>query len=48
MLSHDPDVQSVCSVDHVKRLYYAGLPELNPHRIVPAGPDINLMLPHTR
>lgn len=33
------DVKSVCSVDHVKRLYYAGLPELNPSRIVPIGPD---------
>ena len=32
--------QSVCSIDHVKRLYYAGLPELNPSRIVPTGPAI--------
>lgn len=36
-----PTVQEVCSVDHVKRLYYAGLPELNPTGIVPQGPDIN-------
>jgi glutathionyl-hydroquinone reductase len=36
-----PGVQEVCSVDHVKRLYYAGLPELNPTGIVPHGPDID-------
>lgn len=35
-----PDVASVCSIDHVKRLYYAGIPELNPSRIVPLGPQI--------
>jgi glutathionyl-hydroquinone reductase len=40
-----PDVRSVCSVEHVKQLYYAGLPELNPSRIVPIGPDLNLDLP---
>lgn len=39
-----PGVQEVCSVDHVKRLYYAGLPELNPTRIVPQGPDIDFGL----
>jgi glutathionyl-hydroquinone reductase len=43
-----PAVQSVCSVDHVKRLYYAGLPELNPTRIVPQGPRIDFGIPHTR
>lgn len=35
-----PGVASVCSIDHVKQLYYAGLPELNPSRIVPLGPAI--------
>jgi putative glutathione S-transferase len=34
------EAQSVCSIDHVKHLYYAGLPELNPSRIVPTGPAI--------
>jgi len=34
------DVRSVCSVSQVKELYYAGLPELNPSRIVPVGPAI--------
>ncbi len=32
-----PGVRSVCDIDHVKRLYYAGLPELNPSRVVPIG-----------
>jgi glutathionyl-hydroquinone reductase len=33
-------VRSVCDIDHVKQLYYAGLPELNPTRIVPIGPVV--------
>jgi glutathionyl-hydroquinone reductase len=40
-----PGVRSICSVDHVKQLYYAGLPELNPSRIIPIGPNLNLDLP---
>lgn len=40
-LYQQPDVSEVCSVDHVKRIYYAGLPELNPSRIVPQGPGID-------
>jgi glutathionyl-hydroquinone reductase len=43
-----PGVEDVCSADHVKRLYYAGLPELNPTGIVPIGPEINFGLPHHR
>jgi glutathionyl-hydroquinone reductase len=38
------DARSVCSAEHVKQLYYAGLPELNPSRIVPIGPDLNFDL----
>ena len=40
-----PGVRSVCNIEHIKQLYYAGLPELNPSRIVPVGPDLNLDLP---
>lgn len=40
-----PDVRLICSIEHVKQLYYAGLPELNPSRIIPIGPDLNLDLP---
>jgi glutathionyl-hydroquinone reductase len=32
-----PGVQEMCSVAHVKRLYYMGIPEINPNRIVPLG-----------
>jgi glutathionyl-hydroquinone reductase len=39
-----PGVRSVCDIDHVKRLYYAGLPELNPTRIVPIGPAVDFMV----
>jgi glutathionyl-hydroquinone reductase len=39
-----PTVRSVCNIDHVKRLYYSGLPELNPSRLVPVGPEINFEL----
>ncbi|MEB3357370.1 MAG: glutathione S-transferase family protein [Synechococcales bacterium] len=43
-----PGVQSVCSIDHVKQLYYAGLPELNPSQVVPVGPEIDFGLSHNR
>lgn len=43
-----PGVASVCRVDHVKQLYYAGLPELNPTGIVPQGPVMDFNLPHRR
>lgn len=42
------NVRSVCRTDHVQQLYYAGLPELNPTGIVPAGPAIDFENPHTR
>ncbi|MEO1147440.1 MAG: hypothetical protein AAFY26_17795 [Cyanobacteria bacterium J06638_22] len=47
-LYQQPGVREWCRVDHVKQLYYAGLPELNPSRIVPVGPDIDFGQPHTR
>lgn len=42
------NVRTVCSADHVKQLYYGGLPELNPTGIIPAGPAIHFEQPHTR
>ncbi|MGB3200328.1 MAG: glutathione S-transferase family protein [Nodosilinea sp.] len=47
-LYQQPGVAEWCSVEHVKQLYYAGLPELNPSGIVPAGPAIAYELPHDR
>jgi glutathionyl-hydroquinone reductase len=36
-LYHLKGVKEVCNADHGKRLYYMGIPELNPNRIVPLG-----------
>ena len=47
-LYQQPGVKQMCIADQVKKLYYAGLPELNPNRVVPAGPDIDFDLPHDR
>jgi glutathionyl-hydroquinone reductase len=47
-LYQQPGVKEVCNADHVKQLYYAGLPELNPNRIVPVGPAMQFDLPHDR
>ena len=40
-LYQQPGVSSVCSVSHVKDLYYRGIPEINPNGIVPIGMEIN-------
>ena len=37
-----------CNIDHVKQLYYAGLPELNPGGIIPVGPKIDFEQAHDR
>ncbi|MEM9157147.1 MAG: glutathione S-transferase family protein [Cyanobacteria bacterium P01_F01_bin.33] len=42
------DAKAVCNINHVKQLYYAGLPEINPSRIVPKGPQIDFEAPHNR
>lgn len=47
-LYQTPGVQSWCSEVHVKQLYYAGLPELNPSGIVPVGPALDYGAPHHR
>ncbi len=44
-LYQQPGVKQMCSADHVKQLYYAGLPELNPNRVIPVGPEIDFDLP---
>lgn len=47
-LYQQPGVKDVCRADHVQKLYYAGLPEINPSRVVPIGPAIDFELPHNR
>lgn len=47
-LYQQPKVKDVCNADHIKRLYYQGLPQLNPTQIVPVGPEIDFNTPHNR
>ncbi|MGB3291775.1 MAG: glutathione S-transferase C-terminal domain-containing protein, partial [Phormidesmis sp.] len=47
-LYQQPGVSEVCNLDHVKRIYYAGLLELNPSGIVPSGPLIDFLEPNRR
>lgn len=47
-LYQQPGVREWCSVEHVKALYYAGLPELNPSGVIPVGPAVDFDQPHTR
>lgn len=41
-------VQETCNLDHIKRHYYMSHPKVNPTRIVPKGPILNLEEPHGR
>lgn len=43
-----PSVAETVNMDHIKRHYYMTHPEINPTRIVPAGPIQDLTLPHGR
>jgi len=45
-----PDVKKTCRLDHIKTHYYWSQTTVNPHRIVPVGPDVtrHLELPHDR
>ena len=45
-LYQQPGVKEVCNIDHIKRLYYVGLPQLNPTQIVPPGPLIDFEAAH--
>lgn len=44
-LYQQPGVREVCNIDRIKRLYYVGLPQLNPTQIVPVGPIIDFEAP---
>ena len=43
-----PGVAETVNMDHIKRHYYMTHPEINPTRIVPAGPVQDLTQPHGR
>ena len=43
-----PGVADTVSMDHIKRHYYMSHESVNPTRIVPVGPDLDLSAPHGR
>ena len=43
-----PDVAPTIRLDHIKCHYYMSHANVNPTRIVPAGPDIDFTIPHGR
>ena len=47
-LYQHPGIAETVSIDHIKRHYYMTHEEINPTRIVPLGPIIDLTTPHGR
>jgi glutathionyl-hydroquinone reductase len=43
-----PGVKETCSLEHIKLHYYKSHPKVNPTRIVPKGPILDLDKPHER
>jgi putative glutathione S-transferase len=43
-----PEIKSTCYFDHIKQHYYQSHKFLNPRRIVPLGPVLELDAPHNR
>lgn len=47
-LYQHPGIAETVNFDHIKRHYYMTHTEINPTRIVPIGPDLDLTRPHPR
>ena len=47
-LYQQPGIADTCNFDHAKRHYYESHDTVNPTRIVPVGPDMDLDAPHGR
>lgn len=47
-LYQQPGIADTVSIDHIKRHYYMTHEEINPTRIVPLGPVVDLTKPHGR
>ena len=47
-LYQQPRISETVSIDHIKRHYYMTHEEINPTRIVPLGPIVDLTRPHHR
>ena len=43
-----PGIAKTCNLEHAKRHYLESHDTINPHRIVPIGPDVDFSQPHTR
>jgi glutathionyl-hydroquinone reductase len=47
-LYQHPGIAATVDMDHIKRHYYRTHPSINPRRIVPVGPALDLTAPHGR
>jgi putative glutathione S-transferase len=47
-LYQTPGVAQTVNMDHIKEHYYTTHPDVNPHRIVARGPDLDFEAPHDR
>ena len=47
-LYQHPGIAATVEIDHIKRHYYRTHPWINPSRIVPVGPALDLVAPHGR
>jgi putative glutathione S-transferase len=47
-LYQHPGIAETVNFDHIKRHYYMTHTEINPTRVVPLGPELDLTLPHGR
>lgn len=47
-LYQQPQIADTVNFDHIKRHYYMTHPDINPTRIVPLGPAVDLAAPHHR
>ncbi|WP_226479692.1 glutathione S-transferase family protein [Natrinema amylolyticum] len=47
-LYQTPGVAQTVNMDHIKEHYYTTHPDVNPHRIVARGPDLEFEAPHDR
>jgi len=43
-----PGVAETCNMSHIKQHYFRSHNSINPHRVVPVGPELDLDAPHDR
>ena len=43
-----PGVAAVCNLEHIKHHYFTSHPHINPNRIIPLGPELDLLAAHGR